>query len=180
MKESELKQLIKEELKKFYIMDIDSSYLLESEYAELNELKIDEFNSYEYNETQCGDIPGLYKAWSFKDRCNNELIALYLNSIGEFKSGYRVEGIKSLIFDPKKLTNGEELIKPCPDNKRVNTIYKILINEIIPFYLLNKSPNRLLFNPVSDSRNRLVDMIINKILIKYPQLKKNNNYLINI
>jgi bifunctional ADP-heptose synthase (sugar kinase/adenylyltransferase) len=56
----------------------------------------------------------------------------------------------------------------------------ILLEEIIPTYLLTKKPNKLYFNPVSDSRNRLVDMIINKVIEQYPQLTKKNNYLINI
>ena len=167
-------------LNEFYNKDIDNAYLLETQYIELNELKIDELNSYSYEEISNIGIPGNNKTWQFEDRCGNQLV-VYLNSIGEFKSGYKVEGVSSLVFDPKKLpTDLQHLVKPCPDDKRVNTIYKILIEEVIPNYLLNIKPNRLYFNPVSDSRNRLVDIIINKVIKQYPQLKKKNNYIIYI
>jgi hypothetical protein len=74
----------------------------------------------------------------------------------------------------------QEKIKPCPDDKRVNTVYKILVEEVVPTYLLNKKPSKLYFNPVSDSRDRLVRIIINKVVEKYPQLQKKDNYLIHI
>lgn len=168
-------------LKEFYNRDIDNTYLLEIQHLELNELKIDELNSYQYEEISDIEAPGNNKTWQFEDRCGNQLVVVYLNSIGEFKSGYKVEGVSSLVFDPKKLpTDLQHLVKPCPDDKRVNTIYKILIEEVIPNYLLNIKPNRLYFNPVSDSRNRLVDIIINKVIKQYPQLKKKNNYIIYI
>lgn len=168
-------------LNKFYINNIDETYLLESQYIEVNELKIDELNSYPYKETNYLDMPGTNKAWQFEDRCGNQLVVVYLENIGEFKSGYKVEGVSSLVFEPKKLPiNLQHLVKPCPDDKRINTIYKILLNEVIPNYLLNKKPNRLYFNPVSDSYNRLVDIIINKIIKQYSQLKKKNNYIIYI
>jgi hypothetical protein len=165
----------------FYNNDINNTYLLEAQYAEINELKIDELNSYQYEEISDVNIPGNNKTWQFEDRCGNQIVAVYLDSIGEFKSGYKIEGVSSLVFDPKKLsTDLQHLIKPCPDDKRVNTVYKILIDKVVPNYLLNKRPNRLYFNPVSDSRNRLVDIIINKIIKHYPQLKKKNNYIIYI
>lgn len=168
-------------LNEFCNKDIDNAYLLETQYVELNELKIDELNSYPYEKISNINIPGENKTWQFEDRCGNQLVVVYLGSIGEFKSGYKVKGVSSLVFDPKKLpTDLQHLIKPCPDDKRVNTIYKILIKEVIPNYLLNIKPNRLYFNPVSDSRNRLVDIIINKVIKQYPQLKKKNNYIIYI
>lgn len=158
---------------------------LEGKYAELNELKIDDLNSYPYQETEHMGILGSEKAWTFEDRCGNQIVAVYLDSTGEFKSGFKIEQLHNLVFDPRKLPqdhpkfgNMQTLIKPCPDDKRVNTVYKILLDEVIPNFLLNKKPNQLHFNPVSDSRNRLVDIIINKVIEKYPQLTKKGNYLI--
>ena len=164
-------------IKDFYNDSIDKTYLIESQYVELGELKIDEFNSYNYEETSIIGIPGITEAWQFEDRCGNKLVAVYLKSIGEFKVGYRIKEVSGLVFDAKKYP---ELIKPCPDDKRVNTIYKILISDVVPKYLLNKKPNRLLFNPVSESRSRLVSMIINKVVKQYPELKKKHNYIINV
>lgn len=173
-------------LKEWTLENFTNSDKLEEQYFELNELKIDELNSYSYKESSHQDVLGFSKAWEFEDRCGNLIVTVYLESTGEFKSGFRIPGVSTLIFDPKTLPqnhktlgNMQEKIKPCPDDKRINTVYKILIEEVIPNYLLNKKPNKLFFNPVSDSRERLVHIIINKIIEKYPQLTKKNNYLVN-
>lgn len=173
-------------LKEWTLENFTNSDKLEEQYFELNELKIDELNSYSYKESSHQDVLGFNKAWEFEDRCGNLIVTVYLESTGEFKSGFRIPGVSTLIFDPKTLPqnhktlgNMQEKIKPCPDDKRINTVYKILIEEVIPNYLLNKKPNKLFFNPVSDSRERLVHIIINKIIEKYPQLTKKNNYLVN-
>ena len=66
-----------------------------------------------------------------------------LESINEFKTGYKIDDVDSLIFQPELLDNVEELIRPCADDKKVGTVYKILSKEIIPHYLLNKKPNKI-------------------------------------
>lgn len=163
-------------LKKWVIENFTNSYKLEEQYFELNEIRIDPLHSYKYNEIQ---LPYYTKAFEFEDRCGNIIVAIYIESIGEFKTGYKVKEIDYLVFQPEKLDNVEDLIRPCPDERKIGTVYKILIEEIIPIYLLNKKPNKLFFNPVSDSRTRLVDMIINKVIKEYPQLTKKNKYLIH-
>lgn len=163
-------------LKEWVLDGIISSDKLEADYFELKEIKIDPFHSYDYEEIQ---LPEYKRSYKFEDRCGNIIVAVYIDSIGEFKTGYKVEGIDSLIFQPEKLDNVENLIRPCPDDRKVGTVYKILSQEILPQYLLNKKPSKLLFNPVSDSRKRLVDMILNKIIKDNPELIKNNGYLIN-
>lgn len=171
MKHLKIKSLIKE----WVLENLINSDKLEEQYFKLNELKIDPLNSYKYKETQ---FPLYTKSFYFEDRCGNTIVAVYIEQTGEFKTGYKIEGVDSLTFQPEKLDNVEELIKPCADDKKINTIYSILINEIIPKYILNKKPNKLYFNPVSSSRNRLVDIIINKIIKDYPQLTKKDNYII--
>jgi len=164
-------------LKEWILENFSKSDKLEEQYFELNEIKIDPLNSYKYEKIH---LPLYTKAYSFEDRCGNIIVAVYIESTGEFKTGYKIEGANNLIFQPEKLDNVEAIIKPCADDKKIGTIYKILLEEIIPQHLLNKKPNKLYFNPVSESRSRLVDMIINKIIEKYPQLTKKNNYLIYI
>jgi hypothetical protein len=165
-------------LEEWFDKDIVEVDKLEAKYAELNELKIDDLYTHEYQETEYPELPTDYKAWSFQDRCGNELVVVYIPTTGDFKSGYRVKGISGLVFDPAKLKDRAESIRPCPDDQRVNTVYKILVQEVIPKYLLKKRPNRLRFDPVSPSREKLVDMIINKVIQKYPELKKKNNYIL--
>jgi hypothetical protein len=167
-----LKKLMRE-----WILDgVNESDKLEIDFFQLNEIKIDSLNSYNYEEV---NIPLYTKAYKFEDRCGNVIIAVYIESINEFKTGYKIDDVDSLIFQPELLDNVEELIRPCADDKKVGTVYKILSKEIIPHYLLNKKPNKIFFNPVTDSRARLVDMIINKAIKDYPQLTKNKSYIIH-
>jgi hypothetical protein len=171
MSEFKLKKLIKE----WVLENLINSDKLEEQFFNLNELKIDTLNSYKFEEIK---FPNYTKSFQFEDRCGNKIMVVYIEQTGEFKTGYKVEGIDSLIFQPEKLDNVEDLIKPCADDKKINTVYKILVEEIIPNFLLNKKPNKLYFNPVSSSRNRLVDIITNKVVTQYPQLTKKNNYLV--
>lgn len=164
-------------LREWVLDNLINSDKLETEFFGLNEIKIDPLHSYKYEEIS---LPIYTKSYSFEDRCGNIIIAVYIESTGEFKTGYKIKEADNLIFQPEKLDNVEELIKPCADDRKIGTIYKILIQEIIPNHLLNKKPNKLHFNPVSESRNRLVDMIVNKVIEKYPQLIKKNNYLVFI
>jgi len=163
-------------LKEWVLEGLNNSHKLEADYFELNEIKIDPLHSYTYEEVQ---LPHYTKSYKFEDRCGNTIVAAYIEAIGEFKTGYKVEGTDSLIFQPEKLDNVEDLIRPCPDERTVGTVYKILTQEIIPQYLLSKKPSKLMFNPVSESRKRLVDIILNKIIKDNPELIKKNGYLIN-
>ena len=163
-------------LREWVLEGLVNSNKLEADYFELNEIKIDPLHSYSYQEVQ---LPHYTKSYQFEDRCGNTIVAAYSNIIGEFKTGYRVKGIDSLVFQPEKLDNVEDLIRPCPDERTVGTVYKILTQEVIPQYLLNKKPSKLMFNPVSASRKRLVDIILNKIIKDNPGLIKKDEYLVN-
>lgn len=162
-------------LREWTLDALTASDKLEERHFELAEIKVDPLNSYEYEEVE---LPNYTKAYQFNDRCGNTIVAVYIDGVNEFKTGYKVEGIDTLVFQPERLDRVEELIRPCPDDKRVSTVYKILTQQIVPNYLLNKKQNRLMFNPVSESRARLVDIILNKIIQDNPELIKKDNYLI--
>lgn len=164
-------------LKEWTIEGLIESDKLEATHFKLNEISIDSLNSYQYEEVV---IQNYTKAYSFNDRCGNIIVAVYIDSVNEFKTGYKINGHDNLIFQPEKLDKVEDYIRPCPDDKKINTVYKILTTEIIPDYLLSKSPNKIMFNPVSKSRARLVDIILNKIVKDNPNLVKKNSYLIYI
>ena len=163
-------------LKQWMLEGLASTDVLETKYFELNELNINSLNSYEYEEIE---LPIYTKSYKFNDRCGNELVVVYTEGIDEFKSGYRVKGVDSLVFDPTKFLNIQDGVRPCPDDKRINTVYKILLEEIVPNYLLNKKPSKIYFNPISASRDKLTGILISKIVKVYPQLTKSGNYLIN-
>ena len=70
-------------LKEWVLEGLNTSYKLEADYFELNELKIDPHHSYSYEELQ---LPYYTKSYQFEDRCGNTIVAAYLDSIGEFKN----------------------------------------------------------------------------------------------
>jgi len=162
-------------LKTWTLEGFKASDLMEAEFFSINELSIDPLNSYEYIKR---NDPNYSESYSFEDRCGNTIVAAYFDSVGEFKTGYKIDGVKTLIFSPEKLAGTEQEIKPCPDDKKISTIYKILIQEIIPKYVLNKKRGKLFFNPVSQSRKKLVGIIMSKIIKQYPELSNRNGYLI--
>lgn len=127
-------------LKEWSIEGHTASELLEEKYVKLSELKIDEFSTYDYHESEysTGKFLGDHVAWEFEDRCGNIIIAVYIIGIREFKSGYKVNEDAPIVFNPKLLKD-PTVIRPCADDRKINTIYKILINEVIPKYLLNKN-----------------------------------------
>ena len=174
--ESKLKKLIKG----WILEELNQSHRLEEEYFDINEIKIDPLNSYEYKETNFLQGRGNNKAWEFEDRCGNLIYAVYNPNINEFKTGFKIDGVDTLIFQPERFPLLIDKIKPCPDDKKIGTIHKILIQEIIPQFLLLTNPSKLYFNPVSTTRDRLVKIIIDKIIKQYPQLTPKGDYLINI
>lgn len=143
---------LKDLLREWTLEGFEASSELEEKYVSLHELKIDEYSVYDYKQTEYKStkLTGDYKAWEFSDRCGNTIIAVYLINVKEFKTGYRLgdDENRPLVFDPSLLKD-PTVIRPCPDDRKVNTVYKILIDEVIPKYLLNVKPNKLTFNPVS-------------------------------
>ena len=71
------------------------------------------------------------------------------------------------------------MVIDLPDERRLNTVYKIITNEIVPEFLLNKVPNKLSFTPISTSRDRLVKLILNKVAKDHPRLEVKGNMLIH-
>ena len=157
--------------------DIIESNKLEEKYFLQNEIKIDASNTHQYKEIQLSIYD---KSYSFEDRCGNILVAVYMDSVKEFKVGYKIEGEEKLVFEPEKLQNPLGLVTPCADDKKISTIYKILSQEIIPKYTMSRKPNKVLFNPVSLSRKRITDTVMNRIVKDFPEISKKGNYLIYI
>lgn len=167
-----LKEVTKD-LRNSNLDDTQISTIMEERYFTLLEISTDPLDTYKYNNTSD-------TTWEFEDRLGNTVICILLPS-NEFKSGYKVVvGEKEYtIFKPEDLPEQyQDLIKIGPDEKRVNTVYKILSGEVIPNFVLDKKPNKVHMNPVSSNRQRLVDIILSKVNKEYPQLKRNGNYLI--
>ena len=150
--------------------------LLETIYAELCEITIDPLNTHKYEKTS-------EYTWDFIDRVNNHMRVLILPFKNDIKTAYVIKNAKReevLVYDKDKLSNEErEKIVDLPDERRINTIYKIIIKEILPKYLLSNKPSKISFTPISKTRERLVTMIFNKIIKDHPNLEVKGKYLVN-
>ena len=106
--ESKLKKLIKG----WILEELNQSHRLEEEYFDINEIKIDPLNSYEYKETNFLQGKGNNKAWEFEDRCGNLIYAVYNPNINEFKTGFKflkdlfanIKGIEFLVLDDQNFS----------------------------------------------------------------------------
>lgn len=148
------------------------SDLLEVFYSELVELSINQHETHDYERTS-------QYTWDFIDRVGNRMRVLLLPLKNDVKSAYviEVDGKEFLVYDKDKLQN-KSLIVDLPDERRLNTIYKIVTKEIVPEFLLNKSPNKLSFTPISKTRDRLVKLILNKVATDHPELQVKGNLLV--
>lgn len=155
----------------------ESNYsdLLEVIYAELSEISIDTLNSHDYKQTS-------EYTWDFIDRVGNKMRVLLLPLKNDIKSAYVIlnqDGNEVQVYDKDRLSDiDKDKIVDLPDERRINTIYKIIVKEILPKFLLNKKPNKISFTPVSNTRNRLVKIILSKIARELPGLEVKSNYLI--
>lgn len=155
------------------VEESDYSDLLEAIYSELVELSINQHDTHEYNRTS-------QYTWDFVDRVGNKMRVLLLPLKNDVKSAYvlDIDGKEVLIYDKDKLQD-KSLIKDLPDERRLNTIYKIITQEIVPEFLLNKKPNKLSFTPISKSRDRVVKLILNKVAKDYPEVEIKGNFLVH-
>jgi len=147
--------------------------LLEVFYSELVELSINQHDTHAYERSS-------QYTWDFTDRVGNKMRVLLLPMKNDVKSAYvvSIEGKEVLVYDKSKLED-KDMVIDLPDERRLNTVYKIITNEIVPEFLLNKVPNKLSFTPISTSRDRLVKLILNKVAKDHPRLEVKGNMLIH-
>jgi hypothetical protein len=157
---------------KEHVDESEYSQLLEVIYSELVELSIDHYDTHRYERTS-------EYTWDFIDRVNNKIRVFILPLKNDIKTAYviDVDGKEVLVYDKDKLEDKNKIVD-LPDEKRLNTIYKIITKEIVPEFLLNKRPNKLSFTPISQSRDRIVKLILSKIVKDHSELEVKSNYLI--
>ena len=152
----------------------ESAYsdLLEAIYSELTELSIDPNSTHSYERTS-------EYTWDFTDRVGNRMRVLILPGKNDIKTAYVINsnGKDFLVYDRDKLED-KNLVIDLPDERRLNTIYKIVTKEIVPQFLLNKRPNKISFTPISKTRDRVVKLILNKLVKDHPGLEISGNQLI--
>lgn len=126
--------------------------------------------------------------WEFQDRFKNNLGVLINPSTKYVDSFYKMknlEGQEIRVFDYEKHKDTLDLTtyQGGSDEHRSDTICKIILDEILPKYLLNKKPSIIKFHPIDDYRHKIFYKCAEVCKEKHPELeiKKLNNeiHLIN-
>jgi len=126
-------------------------------------------HSYTYQEIE----PNL---WEFQDKYLNTIQLEYFPSVKYINTQFVVndkDGVEFISFDIDK---DKDRIAPFTfhhnkDERRSDTIAKIILDEIVPKYLINKSPQILKIAPIDIYRYKIFYKIAELIKEKYPQLE---------
>jgi hypothetical protein len=144
------KILIKNKVKGLNLTESKINIFLEVEY--FNELADPEY-AYEYKNVGQGE-------WEFNDRFSNTL-GVSFDLLNKYFEAYYI--VKDLRGNRIKLYDYEmnkDNIDPTsfqggPDEHRSDTICKILLDEVVPNYLLNSKPSIIKLHPLSDYRQSI-------------------------
>lgn len=126
--------------------------LISEEVSAFQELADPDF-AYKYNEIK----PNV---WRFNDRFGNTLEVQFLPNVNEFESYYIMKNLKGKevkIFD---YDTNKDYLDPTSfqggsDEHRSDTICKILLDEVLPKYLLNSKPSIVKLHPLNDYRYKI-------------------------
>ncbi len=162
MKKKELKQVIKEETKKFfnkYPYSLEDELILENEIM-LGEL-LDPSDYYEYEGSK-----GFY---FYVDSQGHKFFVRLVyqpttNPHFEFKTGWIDEKGKPK-YEPSIPPNSAKSSSMYL-HKRSNTVAKIFKDEILPFFDNQNISNIMVFKPISPSRARFAKIMIKKLTPK--------------
>jgi hypothetical protein len=125
--------------------------------------------AYEYKEV-------FSNVWEFNDRYGNTIGVRFYPSNKEFESYYIVktlDGGEAKIFDyditkkhidPTSFQGGS-------DEHRSDTICKILLDEVLPNYLLNSKPSIVKLHPLNDYRYKIFMKCAEICKEKYPNIE---------
>lgn len=143
-------------------------YILFEESKVFQELA-DPDRAYKYNETN-KDI------WEFNDKYGNTLGVRYLSIPKYFESYFKMKNLKGkdeIVFDIEANKNTLDLstYQGGTDDHRSDTICKILLDEVLPNYLLNKKPSLIKLHPLNNYRYDIFYKCAEVCKEKYPELE---------
>jgi len=126
-------------------------------------------HSYDYQEIE----PNL---WEFQDRYLNTIQVEYFSEVKYVNTQFVVEdkdGIQFISFDVDK---DKDRIAPFTfhhnkDERRSDTIAKIILDEIVPKYLINKPSQILKIAPIDIYKYNIFYKIAELIKNQYPQVE---------
>lgn len=114
--------------------------------------------------------------WEFQDKYGNTLGVQFNPSTKYLDSYYRMrdlDGIEVNVFDYDAVKDKIDPIsfQGGSDQHRSDTICKILLDEIIPKYLLSKKPSIIKIHPLNEYRFNIFWKCAEICKDKYPQLE---------
>ena len=126
-------------------------------------------HSYDYEEVESN-------LWEFKDKYQNTVQVEYFPSVGYVNSHFNVidkDGVEFKMYD---YLNDKSRLTPFTffhghDERRSDTIAKIILNEIVPNYLISNSQQLLKMMPITSYRYQIFLMIAKLIKQRYPQVE---------
>jgi len=126
-------------------------------------------HSYNYKEVE----PNI---WEFQDKYLNNIQVEYFPEVKYINTQFVVEdkdGVEFISFD---INRDKDRIAPFTfhhnkDERRSDTIAKIILDEIVPKYLINKTSQILKIAPIDNYRYQIFLKIAELIKEKYPQIE---------
>ena len=115
--------------------------------------------------------------WGFEDKYGNKLEVSFDPSSKYIESYFVLKNKKGEwieVYDYDKMIgsiNPEDGLVGGKDEMRSNTICKIIRDEIIPKYLINKTPQLIKLHPISEYRRRIFLKCAEICKEKYPQIQ---------
>lgn len=125
--------------------------------------------SYKYEETN----PNV---WEFQDRYKNNL-GVEINPVTKYVDAFYnakdVKGNNLRVYDKESHKNLMDplSLQGSSDEHRSDTICKILRDEIIPKYLINKKPSTIKLHPIDEYRRKIFMKCAEICKEKYPQIE---------
>jgi hypothetical protein len=142
--------------------------IIEQEIKLFNELADPNF-SYDYNEVSPN-------RWQFQDKYGNNIGVEFNTSVKQFESYYLIKNLQGefvKVYDYEKWKPGLDPIsfQGGSDQNRSDTICKILRDEVLPRYLVNKRYSTIILHPLNDYRYQIFMKCAEVCKIKYAQIE---------
>lgn len=156
MKYTDLRQLIKEEISKYFETHI---YSLEDELILENEIWIGEL----LNPDDAYPYEGSKGYYTYKDESGDIFFVrlYYIPDVGmEFKTGW-INDKGAAQYEPSVPPHSKNS-SAIYVNKRSDTVAKIYRDEILPFFEKQELTNTMLIRPISTSRMKFAERLVKK------------------
>jgi hypothetical protein len=174
MKKLDLIKLIENEIKDYFK---SNPYSLKEEMILMNEITLGELLNPNNSLPYTGK-----KGWYFYDdpRGTKFFVRVFYNPVREyfeFKTGW-LDDNNSPQYEPS-VPYGDKKSSSIDIHSRTDTVAKIYRDEVLPFFLTQNLSNILIIDPISESRGKFAERLVNKFTPKEKfDIEKESNMII--